>query len=126
MAGLFRLVCSPAALAGAPDGWAQMLLEDGELALLADAGGLDAVTDAARTLGLLAVPVLRDADDATVMAYADSRALVWVAAGFGDDARRWARERGPMTLLVEAGDAVAEDERHRIERFVAVLGRQAE
>jgi hypothetical protein len=51
---------------------------------------------------------------------------VWSAAGFSDDARRWARERGPMTLLVEASGPLAEDERKRIERFVATLGRQAE
>ena len=45
---------------------------------------------------------------------------------FGDDARAWARDRAPMTLLVEHDGALPEDERRRIERFVAILGRQAE
>ncbi len=31
-----------------------------------------------------------------------------------------------MTLLVEADGALSDDERRRIERFVALLGRQAE
>ena len=33
---------------------------------------------------------------------------------------------GPMTLLVEVAGPLADDERRRIERFVALLGRQAE
>jgi hypothetical protein len=103
-----------------------MLLDEGELALLADAGGLDAVTAAARGLGMVSVPVLASADDDTVMAYAGSLPLIWIAAGFGNAARAWAHARGPMTLLVETTEAVTEEDRPRIERFVAILGRQAE
>jgi hypothetical protein len=40
MAPGFRMVCSPAVLAGAPDGWGVATLQDGEVALLADDGGL--------------------------------------------------------------------------------------
>lgn len=128
---LFRLACSPTALADAPEGWATTLLEEGELALLADEGGLHAIIDVARTLDLVTVPLLRtETDDAeqqrTVMAYAGSLPLVWIAAHFGERTRTWAQQRGPMTLLVECGGAVPDDERHRVERFVAVLGRQAE
>lgn len=128
---LFRLVCSPAALEHAPSGWSSTLLEDGELALLPDAGGLEAITAAAHALDLVSVPLLRAEPDAaeqerTVMAYAGSLPMVWIAGGFDEQAQRWARERGPMTLLVQAGGDVPDAERHRIERFVAVLGRQAE
>jgi hypothetical protein len=49
-----------------------------------------------------------------------------VSAGFGDGATAWAHDRGPMTLLVQAGGPLAEEERRRIERFVATLGRQSE
>jgi len=52
--------------------------------------------------------------------------LVWIAADFSPAARAWARDRGPMTLLVSADGPLSEDERKRIERFVATLGRQAE
>ena len=81
--------------------------------------------------GLVSVPVVRGEDSAqrqeeTVMAYAEHLPLVWVSAGFGDGATAWARDRGPMTLLVAAGGPLAEDERRRIERFVATLGRQSE
>ena len=31
-----------------------------------------------------------------------------------------------MTLLVEAARPLSEDDRHRVDRFVALLGRQAE
>jgi hypothetical protein len=60
------------------------------------------------------------------MAYAGSFPLVWVAPAFGAAAQRWAQERGPMTLLVTAPGALPEEDRRRIERFVALLGRQAE
>jgi hypothetical protein len=125
---IFRLACVPAALEG---GWASDLLAEGELGLLAGAGGLDELTSVAHALDLVSIPLLRtEADPAaqehTVQAWAGSFPLVWSAAGFSDDARRWARERGPMTLLVESGGQLAEDERKRIERFVATLGRQAE
>ena len=128
---LFRMVCIPAALDGAPAGWAAGLLEDGEIALLVDHGGLDAISAVAHALDLVTVPVVRveetaERQEQTVMAYAGRLPLVWVASTFGDRARAWARDRGPMTLLVEAGGGLAADERRRTERFVATLGRQAE
>ena len=60
------------------------------------------------------------------MSYAESKPLVWIADGFGEAATRWAHQRGPMTLLVETDGRLSEDERRRIERFVVILGRQAE
>ena len=127
----FRFVCVPAALNGAPGGWARDMLQEGEIALVADAGGLDAVNDVARVLELPSIALVRGEQDAsrqeqTVIAYAGSLPLVWVAPGFSESARRWARERGPMTLLVAAGGPLTDDERRRIERFVATLGRQSE
>jgi hypothetical protein len=132
MAGpLFHLVCAPGILAAAPEGWVSAMLEDGELALLVDGGGLDAISDVAHSLDLVTVPILRteataEEQERTVMAFAGSKALVWVAPAFGDGARTWARDRGPMTLLVETADPLADDERKRVERFVVILGRQAE
>lgn len=125
---IFRLACVPAALEG---GWASDLLAEGELALLAGAGGLDELTAVAHALDRVSVPLLRTETSAaeqerTVQTYAGSFPLVWIATGFSDDARRWARDRGPMTLLVEADGPLSEDERKRVERFVATLGRQAE
>jgi hypothetical protein len=128
---LFRLVCDAAVLGGAPEGWVSTMLQEGELALLVDDGGLDAVTSLAHALDLVTVPLLRveqtaEAQESTVMAYAGSKPLIWVAASFGDAARTWAHRRGPMTLLVEAGAPLSDDERKRVERFVVILGRQAE
>jgi hypothetical protein len=125
---IFRLACVPAALEG---DWAADLLAEGELALLAGAGGLDELTAVAHALDLVSIPLLRTEatpaeQERTVQAYAGSFPLVWIATGFSDEARRWARERGPMTLLVSAAGPLAEDERKRVERFVATLGRQAE
>jgi hypothetical protein len=125
---IFRLACVPAAL---EVDWAADLLAEGELALLAGAGGLDELTAVAHALDLVSIPLLRTEaspaeQERTVQAYAGSFPLVWIAAGFSDEARRWARERGPMTLLVPAAGPLAEDERKRVERFVATLGRQAE
>ena len=60
------------------------------------------------------------------MRYAASKPLVWIAPAFGEDAVAWAHARGPMTLLVEAGGVLSDDERRRVERFVVILGRQAE
>jgi hypothetical protein len=127
----FRFVCVPDALVGAPSGWAREMLQDGEIALLAGDGGLEAVNGVAHDLGLVSVPVVRGEHSAqrqeqTVMAYAEHLPLVWVSAGFGDDATAWARDRGPMTLLVQADGPLAEEERRRVERFVATLGRQSE
>lgn len=127
----FRFVCVPDALAGAPAGWASEMLQDGEIALLAARGGLEAINDVAHDLGLASVPVVRGEESAqrqeqTVMAYAENLPLVWVSAAFGDGATAWARDRGPMTLLVEAEGPLSAQERRRIERFVATLGRQSE
>jgi len=128
---LFRLVCNAGGLAGVPEGWVSTMLQEGELALLVDDGGLDAVTALAHALDLVTVPLLRVEETAarqqsTVMAYAGSKPLVWIAASFGDGARKWAHQRGPMTLLVESDAALTDDERKRVERFVVILGRQAE
>ncbi len=127
----FRFVCVPDALAGAPSGWAREMLQDGEIALLAGDGGLEAIDGVAHDLGLVSVPVVRgegsaERQEQTVMAYAENLPLVWVGAGFGDGATAWARDRGPMTLLVEATGPLDDEERRRIERFVATLGRQSE
>jgi hypothetical protein len=128
---LFRLVCNPGVLDGAPEGWVATMLQQGDLALLVDGGGLAAVMALAHALDLVTIPLLRVEDTAsrqesTVMAYAETKPLVWVAASFGDGARKWAIQRGPMTLLVEAAGALSDDERKRVERFVMILGRQAE
>ncbi len=127
----FRFVCVPDALAGAPSGWAREMLQDGEIALLAGDGGLEAINGVAHDLGLVSVHLMRGEDSAqrqeqTVMAYAENLPLVWVGAGFGDGATAWARDRGPMTLLVAAAGPLSAEERRRIERFVATLGRQSE
>jgi hypothetical protein len=128
---LFRLACTAGNLDGAPEGWVATLLEEGELALLVDGGGLDAISAVAHRLDLVTVPLLRveeaaEQQERTVMRYAGSMALVWVAPSFGEAATSWARDRGPMTLLVQAGAALSDDERKRVERFVVILGRQAE
>ena len=128
---LFRLACAPGVLAAAPDGWVATMLEEGEVALLVDDGGLDAITALAHALDMITVPVLRaertrEQQEATVMAYAASKPLIWIAASFGEPATDWAHKRGPMTLLVEAAGPLADDERRRVERFAVILGRQAE
>jgi len=128
---LFRLACTPAVLDAAPAGWVETMLEEGEVAVLADAGGLDAITALAHDLDLVTVPVLRaeetaEQQEATVIAYAAAKPLIWVAPSFSEDARRWAQRRGPMTLLVAADGALSDAERRRVERFTVILGRQAE
>lgn len=127
----FRLVCVAGTLRTAPKGWAAEMLRDGEVALLVDDGGLEAIDAVAHALDLLTVRVVRHEDAAdrqeqTVIAHAGSLPLIWLGAAFTDDARRWARDRRPMTLLVDVDGAVPDDERRRIDRFVALLGRQAE
>lgn len=127
---LFRLVCTPATLTGSPEGWAVEMLQDGVVAVSPDAGGLTAIDDAARTLGVTAIPVLRgeatpEEQERTVMDHAGSLATVWVAAAFSDAARAWAQKRGPMTLLVEVDGALTAEDRRRVERFVAILSGQA-
>ncbi|MBA3748280.1 MAG: hypothetical protein H0W96_12440 [Solirubrobacterales bacterium] len=132
MAGsLFRLVCTPGNLDGAPEGWVESMLDEGDLALLVDGGGLDAISTVAHVLDLVTVPLLRtegsaEEQERTVMRYAGAMALIWVAASFGEAAVTWAHDRGPMTLLVETGESLSDDERKRVERFVVILGRQAE
>jgi hypothetical protein len=128
---IFRLVCGAGALEGAPEGWARMVLSQGEIALLIDDGGLDAISAAAHGLGLVSMPVLRgeatvEAQEQTVIEHAGRMPLVWVADSFSAAVEAWARDRGPMTLLVQSGGGLPETERRRIERFVASLGRQAE
>jgi hypothetical protein len=130
-APIFRLVCGPSALDGARRGWAPEMLRDGEVALLVDTGGMTAIDAVAHALDLFAVRVIRREDtpelqEQTVIAHAGSLPLIWVGSAFSDPARAWARDRGPMTLLVEVDGALSEDERRRIDRFVALLGRQAE
>jgi hypothetical protein len=132
MAGpLFRFVCTSGVLDGTPEGWVSSMLEEGELALLADDGGLDAISAVAHGLGTSTVRLVRteataEQQERTVMAYAGAMATVWVASSFGEAAVIWARDRGPMTLLVESDGPLAADERKRVERFVVILGRQAE
>jgi hypothetical protein len=128
---VFRLVTPASALQAAPAGWAKELLRQGEMALALDAGELDAIDAVARSLEQPAVAVLRRestpvATEALVREFAAGLGLVWIASAFGDDARAWARDRAPMTLLVEHDGPLPDEERRRIERFVAILGRQAE
>jgi hypothetical protein len=130
-APVFRFVCVPAALNGAPGDWAGEMLADGEIALLADDGGLASIDAVAHDLGLVSIPLIRGettpaAQQQTVIAHAGPLPLIWVADGFTEDTARWARERGPMTLLIETAHPLSEDERRRIDRFVATLGRQSE
>jgi hypothetical protein len=126
----FHLVCSPSALVGAPAGWANEMLREGEVALLASEG-ISPINELAHALDQPTIAVLRseqtrELQDVTVMTYAGGLPLVWVADGFSDEVESWARERGPMTLLVEAGGSLPDEERRRIDRFVAILGRQSE
>jgi hypothetical protein len=128
---LFRLVCVPSALAATPAGWAAEMLVDGDVALLADDSGLDGVNAVAHALGVATISLVRSEAtaqqrDATVIAHAGSLPLVWLGAQFSDEVTKWAQDRGPMTLLVAVDGALSDEERRRIERFVALLGRQAE
>jgi hypothetical protein len=107
------------------------MLRDGELAVLAESDDLGPVNEVAHSLGLVSVPLIRREESAatqegTVITHAGRLPLIWVAAAFGDGTAKWARDRGPMTLLVDAHGPLSDDERHRIERFVAILGRQSE
>jgi hypothetical protein len=126
----FHFVCVPSALVGLPAAWVTEMLGDGEIALLAD-DGFAPINEVAHTLDLISVPLLRreetvELQQETVMVYADRLPLVWVGESFGETVTAWARARGPMTLLVEATGPLSGDERRRIERFVASLGRQSE
>jgi hypothetical protein len=128
---IFRLVCGAGALDGAPEDWARMILSQGEVALMVDDGGLETINAVAHAFGLVSMAVLRseataEAQEQTVIEHAARMPLVWVADAFSDTVRGWARDRGPMTLLVQSSGELPETERQRIERFVASLGRQAE
>lgn len=106
------------------------MLEEGEVALLAS-DGLDAINQVAHELDQIAVALVRtesnrEQQDRAVMAYADALPLVWVASDFSDEARSWAHRRGPMTLLSESTGSLDDEERRRIDRFLAILGRQSE
>ena len=127
----FLMVCRSAAIAGAPTGWATATLRDGEVALLVDEGGQDAIDAAARALGQLAVPVVRreadfEAQEQTVIEFAGALPLIWITDDFSEQAQTWAHDRGPMTLLVSCTGALSEDERARIGRFVTLLARQTD
>jgi hypothetical protein len=127
----FRFVCVPAALVGAPGSWAREMLRDGEIALLPTDGGLAAIDEVAHDLGLVSVAVIRGEADGerqqrTVIEYAQALPLIWVGESFDESTTQWAQERGPMTLLVQAGGGLSDEERRRIDRFVATLGRQSE
>jgi hypothetical protein len=107
------------------------MLRDGEVALLADAGGVGPVNAIAHDLGLFSIALVRGEDtperqEQTIIAHAGGLPLVWVAGGFSEATRKWAHDRGPMTLLVDADGPLPDAERRRIERFVANLGRQSE
>ncbi len=126
----FRFVCAPSALMGAPAGWARDMLREGEVALLG-AEGLDAIDSVAHDLEQSVISVVRtestrDLEDTTVIGYAGSLPLVWLAADFSEPVRTWARDRGPMTLLAESAGPLDDGQRRRIDRFVAILGRQSE
>ena len=91
----------------------------------------EAINQVAHELGQTAVALVRteagrEQQDATVITYADSLPLVWVAPEFSVEAQRWAHDRGPMTLLTEAAGPLSGAERRRIDRFLAILGRQSE
>jgi hypothetical protein len=107
------------------------MLEEGEVALLAS-DGLDVINQVAQDLGQITITLVRaehsrERQDATVMAYAEPLPLVWVAHEFSAEVKRWAHERGAMTLLSEAsGQPLGDGERRRIDRFLAILGRQSE
>lgn len=126
----FLFISAPSAISGTPAGWARDMLEEGRVALLG-AEGIEAVNSVAHYLDQTAIALVRieptdELQDETVIAHAGSLPLVWVAEDFRDRVRNWARDRGPMTLLSESRGPLDEDERRRIDRFVAILGRQSE
>ena len=107
------------------------MLREGEIALLPTDGGLPAIDAVAHDLGLVSVAVIRGEPDSerqerTVIDYAQSLPLIWVSESFDESTTQWAHDRGPMTLLVQAGGRLSDEERRRIDRFVATLGRQSE
>ena len=128
---VFHFVCVPSALVGAPAEWAIEMLGDGEIALLADGGGFAAINEVAQHAGpgqRSPGPMRGDGGASAGDGDGDGGRLplVWVGEDFSEKVTAWARARGPMTLLVEATGPLSEDERGRIDRFVASLGRQSE
>ncbi len=126
----FRFVSAPSALVGVPAGWAREMLREGAVALLGDEG-LTAVNTVAHDLHQSSIALVRseptaEAQDETVITLAGALPLIWVANHFSPRATAWARDRGPMTLLVTATGPLPDEERRRIDRFVAILGRQSE
>ncbi len=126
----FRFVSAPSALTGGPAGWASEMLREGEVALLAGTAVTE-VYAVAHDLGRPAIQVIRgetdpDAQDATVISYSDHLPLIWVAPNFSATVEHWAKERGPMTLLLQAERPLSDEQRRTIDRFVAILGRQSE
>ena len=126
----FRFVSAPSALLGGPTGWASEMLRDGEVALLAGQAIAD-VYAVAQDLDQPVIQVIRGessaaAQDATVVAYAEKLPLVWVAPDFSESTEAWARDRGPMTLLVSTAQPLSDEQRRTIDRFIATLGRQSE
>lgn len=107
------------------------MLADGEIAVVADDGGLEPVNAVAHDLDLVSVPLIRGErtraeQERTVIGYAASLPLVWIAPSFDDETTRWAHDRGPMTLLIATAEPLTDEEQRRIDRFVATLGRQSE
>lgn len=126
----FLFVCAPSSLCGTPSGWAREMLEEGEVALLASEG-IDAVNAVAHDLGQTSIELIRAESTAerqveTIIQYAGSMPLIWVDRQFTQRTRKWAHDRGPMTLLAESSGPLDDTERRRIDRFVAILGRQSE
>jgi hypothetical protein len=106
------------------------MLREGAVALLGDEG-LTAINTVAYDLDLSSIALVRseksqEAQDETVIALTGALPLIWVANDFSPRANSWAHERGPMTLLVTATGPLPDEERRRIDRFVAILGRQSE
>jgi hypothetical protein len=106
------------------------MLEEGEVALLGSEG-IDAVNAVAHDLDQPTIELIRleatpERQVDTVIQYAGSMPLVWVDRSFTERATQWARDRGPMTLLAQSSGPLDDDERRRIDRFVAILGRQSE
>ncbi len=106
------------------------MLEEGEVALLGSEG-IDAVNAVAHDLDQTTIELIRTESTPelqvdTVIRHAGSMPLIWVDGNFTERATTWARDRGPMTLLAESSGPLDDDERRRIDRFVAILGRQSE
>ena len=89
---LFRMVCVPAAL----DGWSLDMLRDGEVALLVDGGGLDAVNAVAHRLDAPTVRVVRSEDSykAILRSTLEQTASRWESAQAPSAPRGWWRVLG--------------------------------